>query len=76
MVRRKGGGLGVIEYQGIQHYEPVGFGGDGNSVLFHTRQNDEIKRQWCCENGTSLLEIPYWGFNQIEILVTQFVNDI
>lgn len=47
-----------IEYQGKQHYEPVSkFGGAEYFKLlqFH----DQIKRNYCKDNGITLIEIPY-----------------
>lgn len=47
-----------IEYQGIQHYEPIDiFGGEEHFII--QRQNDERKRQLCSENGIKLIEWKY-----------------
>lgn len=59
-----------IEYQGIQHYKPVElFGGEKQ---FKIQQiNDEIKREYCKNNGIKLIEISYKNFKRInEILST------
>lgn len=59
-----------IEYQGIQHYKPVElFGGEKQ---FKIQQiNDEIKREYCKNNGIKLIEISYKDFKRInEILST------
>lgn len=47
-----------IEYNGRQHYEPVEiFGGEQR---FEDQQiRDNIKRQYCQNNGIKLIEIPY-----------------
>jgi very-short-patch-repair endonuclease/predicted Zn-ribbon and HTH transcriptional regulator len=48
----------IIEYDGIQHYEPVSrFGGNKsyNRVLI----NDSIKNNWCKENGINLIRIRH-----------------
>lgn len=47
-----------IEYNGIQHYEPVEFFG-GQKALNETIRRDQEKRQWCQTNGVRLIEIPY-----------------
>ena len=48
----------AIEYQGIQHYLPVGFFG-GEDALLQRKQLDLVKRQLCGENGVRLIEWPY-----------------
>lgn len=48
----------AIEYHGKQHFEPVlYFGGESTHKLSVIR--DEVKRQWCAENGVNLVEIRY-----------------
>lgn len=65
--------LKLIEFQGLQHYKPTGFGGNGIEVLKRVCYNDSLKRQWCQENEISLLEIAYWDFDKIEKLVGEFI---
>lgn len=48
----------AIEYQGIQHYHPIGFFG-GEEALAHRRELDMQKRQLCEENHVRLIEWPY-----------------
>ena len=48
----------AVEYQGIQHYRPVGFFG-GEEALAARRELDRRKRQLCEENGVRLIEWPY-----------------
>lgn len=47
-----------VEYQGKQHYEPVGLFG-GEEGLIATQARDARKRGLCKENGVRLLEWPY-----------------
>lgn len=49
----------VIEYQGIQHYQPISlFGGDSG---YQKRvRYDNIKREYCKKNRIELIEIPYY----------------
>ena len=47
-----------IEYQGVQHYEPVDFFG-GIEGLNRRQELDEKKRTLCRENGVALLEWRY-----------------
>lgn len=53
-----------IEYQGAQHYQPVGkFGGRRG---FYTQQyNDNKKRRYCALHDIPLIEIPYTDENII-----------
>lgn len=47
-----------IEYQGIQHFEPVKrFGGE--EAHYKTRARDERKRKLCLDHGVRLIEIKY-----------------
>lgn len=53
----------AIEYNGIQHYEPIEhFGGD--KVFEAIKQSDEAKRAYCKSNGVTLLELPYTLSNE------------
>ena len=47
-----------IEYQGIQHYNPVSFFG-GEEALAQRQELDKVKRQLCENNGIRLIEWPY-----------------
>lgn len=49
----------LIEFQGIQHYEPKSkFGGPKG--LRRQQHNDLKKRVYCLRNGITLIAIPYW----------------
>lgn len=66
----------VIEYSGIQHYQPIEhFGGEKG---FKKQQNrDQIKRDYCKENNIKLIEIPYWDFDNMEdILIKELGLEI
>jgi hypothetical protein len=47
-----------IEYQGIQHYEPVDFFG-GVSGFEYRQYLDKIKDEYCIDNNIQLLKIRY-----------------
>ena len=47
-----------IEYQGIQHYLPIGFFG-GEEALSQRQELDDQKRQLCHKNNVRLIEWPY-----------------
>ncbi|WP_281658224.1 hypothetical protein [Halobacillus sp. Cin3] len=49
----------VVEYDGIQHFEPVEFYG-GISSFNKTQENDAIKNKEIPNNGLKLLRIPYF----------------
>lgn len=49
----------VIEFDGIQHFEPIEFFG-GEESLLETQRRDEIKNNYCRDNGIKILRIPYW----------------
>lgn len=57
----------AIEYQGKQHFEPIGiFGGIANYEQQVLR--DEIKRKLSIENGIVLVYINYWEDISIELI--------
>ena len=65
----------LIEYDGIQHYEPVDFGGKGNEwankQLELTKIKDNIKTQYCENNNIKLIRISYWEFDSIENILSK-----
>lgn len=48
----------LIEYQGIQHYEPKSKFG-GYAGLKRQQYNDMLKREYCTKHGLILIAIPY-----------------
>lgn len=44
----------AVEYQGQQHYEPVGVFG-GNEALSRTKERDRRKRALCAANGVTVI---------------------
>ena len=50
--------IGIIEYDGIQHFKPIQFFG-GEDRLKDYRVRDEIKNNYCKTNRIPLLRIPY-----------------
>lgn len=55
----------LIEYDGIQHFEPVDFFG-GIEKFHYTVNNDKIKNKYCNDNNIKLFRIPFYKFNEIE----------
>jgi hypothetical protein len=50
--------LGLIEYQGIQHFDPIPFYG-GEEALETNKRRDEIKFNYCKDHNIPLLIISY-----------------
>lgn len=59
----------IIEFDGRQHYEDVGYGNHKTTV-----EHDMIKNQYCKNNNISLLRIPYWEGNNIENIISKQLN--
>lgn len=60
-----------IEFDGVQHFEPVSFFG-GKRAFEKTKLRDEIKTNYCKDTGIGLTRIPYWDFDNIEeILINE-----
>lgn len=63
----------VIEYDGIGHYAPIKRGkmteNDAKENLKKIKQRDEIKTNYCKENGIRLVRIPYWDLKNIETIL-------
>ena len=54
----KNGSCALIEYQGIQHYEPQErFGGQKRFTV--QKEHDRRKREFAKKSGYTLIEIPY-----------------
>jgi len=69
-------GIKLIEYQGRQHYKPSTFGSkheNPEEMLVRVQEHDRIKREWCQRKRVSLLEIPFWDFDNIDAIVRNFI---
>ena len=63
----------LIEYQGIQHSEPVKyFGGEEQFVI--QQETDRRKREYAENNGYKLLEIWYLDYNDIDKILDKYLN--
>jgi predicted Zn-ribbon and HTH transcriptional regulator len=69
----------LIEYDGIQHFEPTDFANKGEDWAIAqfeiTKKRDQIKNQYCKENNISLIRIPYWKFDEIESILNKLIKD-
>ena len=72
--------IATIEYNGIQHYEPVDFAGKGDAwakkQLKNTQARDVAKSKYLYERGSPQLIIPYWEFDNIPTLVQNFISTL
>jgi hypothetical protein len=62
----------LVEYQGIQHYKPVGIFG-GEEQLEKQKEYDLIKYRYCNDNNIFLLIIPYWDIKNIETILGEAI---
>ena len=76
----KGKLVKLIEYDGIQHFEPVNFGGmsDERALEEHklTKKRDKIKNTYCKKNNISLLRIKYTEFSNLEEIITNLLKEL
>lgn len=67
----------AIEYQGEQHYKPVQFGGisidDATKLFEKQKKHDNIKSNYCRNNGIKLLSIPYTEFDNLDKIIEENV---
>ena len=65
-----------IEYDGIHHFEPIEYFG-GLERHLYTKNNDNIKNQYCIDNSIRLIRIPYFKIDEInEILEKKIAFDL
>lgn len=63
----------LIEYDGIQHFQPVEYFG---GIVSHKKQitNDEIKNRYCIEKNIRLVRLPYTlSVEEIEVKLKEIV---
>ena len=64
----------VIEYDGIQHFEPVDYFG-GESAFSRTVENDKFKNDFASKNNLKLIRIPYTDFSKINNILDLTFNE-
>ena len=67
--------LCLIEYQGPQHYGFSGYGWDNEKNFKQTIRRDNERRDGCEKLHIPLYEIPYWEFENIEIILNNIVQN-
>lgn len=70
ILNKSGEIIHLIEYDGIQHFKPIKHFG-GVDALNQTLFNDDIKNTYCKSNDIPLLRIPYFDFENIELILEQ-----
>lgn len=64
----------VIEFDGIQHFEPIEtFGGE--EALIETQKRDAEKDRLCEEHGVRVLRIPYWELDRIQDILKEVIKN-
>lgn len=68
-----------IEFDGIQHFEPVNFRGAMNEQQLqerfnYTQQNDKIKNQYAKDNNWTLIRIPHTEYDNIEQILAAYLK--
>ena len=61
-----------IEFDGVQHYQEIKR--FSKNSLDDRKNHDEIKTQYCSDNGIRLLRIPYWEKDHIESILSEWLN--
>ena len=67
--------VGLIEYQGKQHYEIIDVWG-GEQELSETKRRDGIKNNFCKDHNIPLLIISFLEFKKAEEMVEKFLEKI
>ena len=63
----------LIEYQGAQHERPVDHFG-GEEQFKKQQEHDKRKREYAKEHNINLLEIWYYDYDNIEEILTNYLN--
>ncbi|KAF6630488.1 DUF2726 domain-containing protein [Paenibacillus sp. EKM208P] len=60
----------LIEFDGLQHYEPVKYWG-GQKTFNNIRRRDKIKDNYCKSHNIPLIRIKYTEFDNIESILNE-----
>ena len=66
----------LIEYHGRQHYEVANSWNDSEDDLLERQMKDKLKREWANKNNIPLYEIPYWEFDNLDIVLNGIVQQV
>lgn len=64
----------LIEYDGIQHFNPINYFG-GQSRYLSQIKHDIIKNEFCKSQGIELLRIPYWDISVVDFIIKSYMCD-
>ncbi len=67
--------IGLIEFNGIQHYSPIDFFG-GEKELSQLKRRDRIKKEFCLSNNIPLKVITYEEIDSIEKHIESFLGEL
>jgi hypothetical protein len=62
----------LIEYDGVFHYNKY-YKEQNFEVMQH---HDQLKNQYCQQHNIPLLRIPYWDYNNIEEILTNYLKEM
>lgn len=65
----------LVEYDGIQHFEPVPFFG-GEDKFRESVKRDNMKNEYCADRGIELLRISYLEIDKIDEILSQRLKGI
>lgn len=57
----------LIEFDGMQHFEPCKSGWNTEERCNYTQTRDEYKNHWCKEHGIPLIRIPYFIIDDLSL---------
>ena len=68
-----------IEYDGVQHFQPVNFGGISDECAMinfaKTQRHDNIKNNYCSQNKIILVRISYLEKKNIDIILNNIIKN-
>jgi len=65
--------IGLIEYDGQQHFKPIKFFG-GEDTFKKVTERDKLKNRYCKKENIPLLRIRYDEYDSIESIVRETIN--
>lgn len=70
------GFVGIIEYNGIQHYQPIGGTSDAADAWNRLSKNGSARLNFSKKRNIPLLIIHYKDFNHVDEVVEKFLIDV
>lgn len=64
----------LVEYDGLQHFEPVEMFG-GEEALKRSQRYDAIKDKFASKNGFILIRIPYTEYDNLEYVLRRAIEE-